>query len=241
MSRLIIALYDRFNIAHQSVAALMEKGFCQDDISLVALQTACDSTWSIRSSKSRFYQSEPYAITLPGIGPVFVSGFLASDLCILETGHPSLVRVLEKRLIPKIDTQAYAEGVRRRGTLVLVRAERTNSNKALSILDHYCPVDMQALEDQWRQMGWTGFDDTARPVQNDPSSWPGCITSSPGDTLLFDGVLKNWPQTIVGRKTATNHLLNWPACITSLPGDGRVQDGDSTNWPQSIAGRKAIP
>ncbi len=83
---------------------------------------------------------------------------------------------------------------------MLVDAERTNSNKALKILERYCPVDFQALEDQWREMGWTGFDDTAGPIQRDGMNWPNCITSLPGDGLLFDGVLKNWPQNIAGRK-----------------------------------------
>ncbi len=202
MTRLIVSFYDNFEAANQAVAELIDKGFCHDEISLIALQVACKRTWGIELSKPRFYSSQSSEIKLPGIGRVLVSGFLVSDIVFMEPRPRSLVCVLESRMIPGIDAQVYSEGVRRGGILVLVNAERTNSNKALTILDRYCPVDIQALEDQWREIGWTGFDDTARPIQRDGMNWPNCITSLPGDGLLFDGVLKNWPQNIAGRKIA---------------------------------------
>ncbi len=200
MSRLIISFYDTFRAANNAIKELIEKGFCDESISLVALRAVCERTWDFDRANSWFFRCQPSSMQLAGIGPVLVSGFLATDLHMAEVGKKSLARALEKRLVPEVDASAYSEGVRRKGILVLVKAERTNSSRALSVLDKHCPVDMQDLENQWRKAGWTGFDDTARPLQSNGINWPSCITSLPGDELLVDGVQKNWPQSIVGRR-----------------------------------------
>jgi hypothetical protein len=199
MNRLIISFYDNFGAAHEAVKELVDKGFRQNSISLIAQKEVCERIWSGDRSKSWFFLSQPCTIHLPGIGPVLVSGFFASDPNFHETGPKSLVRVLERHLIPEADAHAYTEGVRRKGILVVVRAERATSNKALFILDRYCPVDMLYLMEQWRRAGWTHFDDTARPLPNHGLNWPACITSMAGDALFDDGVLNNWPQNIVGQ------------------------------------------
>lgn len=201
MPRLILSFYDNFGAANDAVKELMDKGFCQDAISLIVHQSVCDRIWAGDRENSWFFSSQPEMFQLPAIGPVLVSGFLASDLRMVENERASLVLALEKSLIPEPDANAYTEGVRRKGILVLVRADRTNSSKALFILDRYCPVDMECLEDQWRKMGWTGFNDTVRPLSNGGLNWPNCITSLPGDALLDDGVLNNWPQNIAGKET----------------------------------------
>lgn len=196
MRRLIISLYDNFGAAHEAVKQLVDRGFHHDSISLIAHQAVCERIWSGDRSKSWFFLSQPCTTRLPAIGAVLVSGFLANDPNLDETGPKSLVRALERQLVPKAEAHVFAEGVRRRGILVIVRAERATSNKALFILDQYCPVDTQNLAEQWRRTGWTGFDDTARPLLNHGVNWPGCITSFPGDEMLDDGILNNWPQNI---------------------------------------------
>ena len=199
MNRLIISFYDNFGAAHGAVEELVDKGFRQNAISLIVHKAVHDRIWEGDRAKSWFSISQPCTIQHPAIGPVLVSGFFAGDFHPGETGQNSLVRVLEKHLVPRVDAHAYTEGVRRKGTLVIVKAESTNSNKALFILDRYRPVDIQCLEEQWRKTGWTHFDDTARPLMNNGLNWPNCITSFPADELLDDGVLKNWPQNIVRR------------------------------------------
>jgi len=199
MHRLIIAFYDNFGSAHEAAKELIEKGFHQNSISVIVHQSVCERIWSGDRSKSWFFLSQPSAIQLPAVGPVLVSGFVASDPNLFdETGKKSLFRVLLKNLVPEPEAHAYTEGVRRRGILVVVRAESTTSSKALFILDRYCPVDIQQLAEQWREAGWTHFDDTARPLINQGLNWPNCITFMPGDGLLNDGVLTDWPRSIVG-------------------------------------------
>jgi hypothetical protein len=199
MHRLIISFYDNFGAAHAAVKELVDKGFRQNATSLIAHQSVCERIWSGERAKSWFFSSQPATVQLRGIGPVMVSGFFASDLCLSGAETSSLVGVLQKHMIPQVDAHAYTEGVRRKGILVAVRAESATSNKALFILDRYCPVDIQALEERWRKAGWTHFDDTAQPVARQGVNWPNCITSFPGDELTDDGVLINWPRNIVGK------------------------------------------
>lgn len=199
MHRLIIAFYDNFGAAHEAAKELIAKGFHQNTISVIVHQSVCDRIWSGDRSHSWFFLSQPSTVQIPAIGPVMVSGFFASDLNGEDSAKKSLVRALRAHLVPEPEANAYTEGVRRKGILVVVKAESATSCKALSILDRYCPVDMQYLTEQWRSAGWTHFDDTARPLANKRLNWPNCITSMPGDELLADGVPLNWPRSIVGR------------------------------------------
>ncbi len=198
MSRLIISFYDDFAAAHAAVTELIAHKFGLSTISMIAHRATCERTWGVDRARSWFYQCPPQAMQLAGIGSVLVSGFLTGDLNVVEAKQGSLVRALQKRFIPETDAHLYSEGVRRRGILVLVSAERTNSSRALAVLDRYCPVDILELADQWRKMGWTRFDETANPIVDTSLNWPSSITSLPGDGLLYDGVMKNWPQSIVG-------------------------------------------
>jgi len=201
MSRLIISFYDNFSSAYEAIKELVDKGFCQNSISLVAHQAAYERSWNTDRSKPWTFLNQPVTIHLPGIGFVLVSGSFASELRLIEAGPNPLVRVLECNMVPEADAHAYTEGVRRRGILVIVRAERATSSRALFILEKYCPVDILDLAAQWRRAGWTRFDDTARPLTSSGLNWPSCITSLPGDGLLDDGVLNNWPQNIVRQAT----------------------------------------
>ena len=202
MSRLIIALYESFNAAHEAVKELLDKGSRQDSVSLVVHQAVCGRILRDQRSQSWFFQSQPSKVQLLGIGPILISGFLASELDVFSrTQRNSLVRLLENQMVPEVDANAYTEGVRRMGVLVVIKAERTSSSKIFFALERHCPVDIQELVDMWHKAGWTSFDDTSRPLAGERFSWPASITNLPGDMLLFDGVLKNWPQSIMNPST----------------------------------------
>ncbi|MBQ0821196.1 YsnF/AvaK domain-containing protein [Microvirga sp. HBU67558] len=54
------------------------------------------------------------------------------------------------------DAHAYAEGVRRGGALVTVRASDTEVDRIVDILDDEGTVDFDERENTWRSEGWTG-------------------------------------------------------------------------------------
>ena len=65
--------------------------------------------------------------------------------------------------VPYDEVQAYTEGVRRGGALVVVESSDERAERGMEILRRLHPVDIHERTAQWRHEGWTGYDATARP------------------------------------------------------------------------------
>jgi uncharacterized protein (TIGR02271 family) len=64
---------------------------------------------------------------------------------------------LKDLFVPDDDRAAYAEGLRRGGHLVVVRADAAHYEQALDILDDEGTVDLEQRTSTWRSEGWTGY------------------------------------------------------------------------------------
>ena len=64
---------------------------------------------------------------------------------------------LKDLFMPEEDRYAYAEGLRRGGTVVSVRTNETNYDRALEILDVEGSVNLDEREATWRSEGWKGY------------------------------------------------------------------------------------
>ncbi|MCI0757168.1 YsnF/AvaK domain-containing protein, partial [Teichococcus vastitatis] len=64
---------------------------------------------------------------------------------------------LKELFVPDEDRYAYAEGIRRGGTVVSVNVDDSTHDEAMNILEHQGAVDLDAQEAEWRQSGWTGY------------------------------------------------------------------------------------
>jgi uncharacterized protein (TIGR02271 family) len=67
-----------------------------------------------------------------------------------------LVGALAGAGIDEADAHTYAEGIRRGGTLVTVRAEETQADRVIDILDDEGTVNLDDREAAWRREGWDG-------------------------------------------------------------------------------------
>ena len=64
---------------------------------------------------------------------------------------------LKDLFMPEEDRYAYAEGLRRGGTVVSVRTTDANNDRVLAILDAQGAVNMDEREAAWRTEGWKGY------------------------------------------------------------------------------------
>jgi hypothetical protein len=63
------------------------------------------------------------------------------------------------------EAHAYAEGIRRGGTMVSVRVDESRADQTLDILGDEGTVNMGQRTAQWRNEGWSGrFDPAAQRV-----------------------------------------------------------------------------
>lgn len=97
-------------------------------------------------------------MAVPGIGPVVAAGWLVATLTGAGVGAAAggLIGGLTGAGLDEGEAAAYAEGVRRGGTLVTVRAEGSRAEQALSILDQAGSIDLDERAGGWRAQGWTG-------------------------------------------------------------------------------------
>lgn len=97
-------------------------------------------------------------LAIPGFGPVVAAGWLVPTLVGAGAGAAlgGLAGSLVDAGVDEKDAHAYAEGVRRGGALVTVRASETEVARIVDILDDEGTVDFDERQSTWRSEGWTG-------------------------------------------------------------------------------------
>ncbi len=109
------------------------------------------------------------ALLIPGIGPVVAAGPIATVLGMTAAGAGigaaagGLIGALTKAGVPDDDANYYAEGVKRGGTLVMVKAEEDQADSAYDIMQRHGAVDIDERGADYRKEGFTKFDETSQP------------------------------------------------------------------------------
>lgn len=188
--RTVVALYDRFEDAQQAVQALHDSGFRREDINMVARDI--DGNYSRDLNQRQVVDTGQEvsdgaatgagigavlgglggllvglgALAIPGIGPVIAAGPIITTLAGAGVGAVAggIVGALVDLGIPEEHAQYYAEGIRRGGTLVVVRADDAQAEMARNVMNRFNPVDIENRVETWRQGHWTGFDQNSQPI-----------------------------------------------------------------------------
>ena len=173
-TRTIAAMFDRYDDAADAVRRLEGAGVAHSDISIVSND---DSHAEYRDAAGGHVSGTGTGASLgtllgggagllaglgmlaiPGLGPVVAAGWLASTLLGAGIGAAAggLVGSLTDVGVSETDAHAYAEGVRRGGTLVTVRADDSLTARVTDVLDQNGTIDMDDRTQQWRGEGWSG-------------------------------------------------------------------------------------
>ncbi len=125
-------------------------------------------------------------LAIPGLGPVVAAGWLVAGLTGAGIGAAAggLAGGLTGAGLSESEAAAYAEGVRRGGTLVTVRSDEGRAAQVLSILNAAGSIDLDQRAEGWRSEGWTGG------TLGDPAAKPEAARESgtpPAPTQVFGG------------------------------------------------------
>lgn len=103
------------------------------------------------------------ALAIPGVGPVVAAGWLVATLTGAGAGAAAggLLGSLTGAGVRSEDAQVYAEGVRRGGTLVTVRADEADASRIESVLASSGHVDIAQRRAAYQSEGWTQYDPNA--------------------------------------------------------------------------------
>jgi hypothetical protein len=198
MDRTVVALFDDVNTAQRALEDLLNNGFERNNVSIVrtndkgdytAGQTADDASGAAAGAGIGAALGGIAGLVvglgvlaIPGLGPVIAAGPIATTLAGAGLGAAAggIIGALTDVGIPKEEAGYYAEGVRRGGTLLTVRANDNQVNRATDILNRYSPVDINQRAAQWRSTGWSGFDPNAGPYETGAGEGTRAAGSYPG-------------------------------------------------------------
>jgi uncharacterized protein (TIGR02271 family) len=95
-----------------------------------------------------------------------------------------LASVLNDPSLPASDRETFAEGLRRGGYLLTVRADDLAAPEVVSILDETDAVDLDDRAGQWRSSGWAGpqIAETAQTQTQTQTRTEGLTARATGDT-----------------------------------------------------------
>jgi hypothetical protein len=160
MAKLVVGLFDSIAEARQAAEDLVRSGLAREAVSLVAGDMVAFGQERSRAL-GRGGAEEARTLTIPGIGPVVVSGLVAAALRSARTG--ALAERLVEAGVPLEDAEIYHEGVRRGGALVLTHTSAAQAQAAAAVIAARGPADLEQCRAEMRASGWSGRRANERP------------------------------------------------------------------------------
>jgi hypothetical protein len=189
MTKTVVGILDSYQEAELVIRDLLDSGFKQDEISFAARESEEPLPRGVSPDQS--IGVEPYkveraaagatlggvtglvigliTVAIPGIGPLAAAGPVGTALAGGGIGFAAggIIGFLTGAGVSEEEAGYYVEAVRRGGVLVMVRAEEEMAGRAADIMNRHGAVDIGRRVEDWRQSGWSGFDERAEPYTLD--------------------------------------------------------------------------
>jgi hypothetical protein len=179
MAKTVVGLFETFAQAQRTVRDLVEAGIDRARIGVMSTPAGASDDASEGEATGDSLRDDPKErkaatiaagagaaavgglglamalapVAIPGVGLIIAAGALVAGL----TGAgiaASLPKVLRRLGVPEEQAHAYAEGVRRGGTLVTVEAlDDDGMRRALAVMKKHGATDIQKRAEEWRQGG----------------------------------------------------------------------------------------
>jgi uncharacterized membrane protein len=185
-TKTIVGVFNSVQDANAAVRDLEAQGISRDEISIVANKNASGyETMSDRDKTSDVVAdagigaaiggvgglllSAAGALTIPVIGPILAAGPIAAALTGAGIGAAAggLIGALTESGVPEEHARYYAEGVRRGDVLVTVKADEAHTDRVCDVLDQHNAVDVDDRVKNWKNRGWSGWNESAQPYTSD--------------------------------------------------------------------------
>lgn len=82
------------------------------------------------------------------------AGFSRSSIRMMDSGDSDAVDTLTNAGLPRNDADAYFEGMRRGGYLVMITTDDDQIDLVVDIMDRYNSINIQERSETWRSEGW---------------------------------------------------------------------------------------
>ena len=171
----VTGLYDIYADAARSVREIEAIGIPRDDLSVIAShidnghavaeENNAGPDAAIGTGVGVGLVARLGLLALPGMGPVMAAGWLATAVVGAGTrGNPrGVIGTLIGAGVGKEHANLFAEGIRRGGTLVTVRASDQQIDAVEAIMTRNHAVDLRSRGRIYREAGWKSFDVSGAP------------------------------------------------------------------------------
>ena len=174
--RNVVGLYRNLEDAFNAVQALNRRGYRREDMTLIARDLTGKYAQALENVNTREGQNMAEgaakgagiggllggiggllvglgALAIPGIGPVIAAGPIVSALAGAGIGAAAggVLGMLIDMGIPEDQANVYAEGLRRGGTLLVVRTEDDRADQAADVMNVFHPLDVDKKAAWWHQ------------------------------------------------------------------------------------------
>lgn len=180
MAKTVMALLQNGEEARRAVDDLLASGFEKKDIGVVAKDDVPAEFKAIMKDMGK--GAAVGALTglvlaattlmIPGFGPLLVAGPAAALVAGLAYGGLAggIIGAFISKGVPEEHAHAYAEGLRRGGTLVTAHARNDEAaQRGVEVMKRHGAQSMNDRMQQWKHKGWSGrFDEKARPEDTMP-------------------------------------------------------------------------
>lgn len=240
----VVGLFDTMQDAEAVVRELHAAGVAQADISFAGRSTddaIMESNEYISEGHSEAAEGAGFgatggtvvggltgllvglgALAIPGVGPVIAAGSLATALGSAALGAGigaatgGLLGALIGAGIPEEDANVYSEGIRRGGALVMAKVDDSLVDTALDVMERHNVVDIDERGTQYRQSGWSRFDDTDSAYASATAGALGAGTTASVDDERTYGTTT--PDTTYSGSTSSDTTYNDTGDVDNVPG-----------------------
>ncbi|MCP4562953.1 MAG: hypothetical protein GY873_25245 [Bosea sp.] len=172
--RTITRSYETYDAARRVVDDLQAAGFPAANISLIGRHASTDSSNAGEGAGigaalggAAGLLAGLGLLAIPGIGPVVAAGWLASTAAGAAAGGVTggIIGAFTSAGEDEESANYYAETVRRGGSVVSVKAHEDQAPAAEAIMDGAMPIDRDARLTDYRNEGWSRFDERGEPYR----------------------------------------------------------------------------
>jgi uncharacterized membrane protein len=175
----VIGLFDHASHAQQAVQAIREYGVDNSHISVVTRNrdSVKQGDFNVGENAAKGataggligFLAGLGTILIPGIGPVWATGAIASALVTtlestavgagLGAAAGGMLGALREVGFSQKDAEFYAEGLKRGGVLVAIEIDAQREEQIRDILRSAGAVDINNRRRAWLDEGWTNYDE----------------------------------------------------------------------------------
>ena len=200
MAKTVVGFFDSYEPARRALDQLASEGFDRNQISLITNRQTYRGSEPVSEASSEPAGAAVGAATgavvggsigfiasmIPGVGPVLAIGRALATLFGAGVGAVAggIIGILVEMGVPEADARMYEEGVRRGGTLLMLRADDSASaGRAAQIMNQNGAQDIKRRSADWQSGAQTKY---AAPPTSPGAAASGASPPHPGEEQRGD-------------------------------------------------------